>query len=224
MKILIVEDEKQLLITLKNYLSKNNYISEVAENYRKAECKVAVYDYDIIILDITLPDGNGLDLLKILKKKNINTGVIIISAKNSLDDKIKGLDIGADDYLTKPFELPELNARIKALLRRRKFHGTNIIKFNEINIDTESRTVRIFDKELKLTRKEYDMLLFFIMNKGRILTKESIAEHLWNDNIDLVDNFDFIYTHLNNLRKKIKEKGGHDYIKTIYGVGYKFDD
>lgn len=224
MKILIIEDEIDLLIAMSNYLIKENYICELAESFAKADEKLAIYEYDIILLDISLPDGNGLDLLETMKKHHIKSGVIIISAKNSLDDKITGLDLGADDYLTKPFQLSELNSRIKAVLRRRQYDGTNTIKFNEITIDTDSKSVTINDEEIILTKKEYDLLLYFIVNKHRVLTKEAIAEHLWNDNIDLSDNFDFIYTHLNNIRRKIKKAGGNDYVKTIYGMGYKFTE
>ncbi len=224
MKLLIVEDEPELLNSISSYLTKEGYVCELASNFRKASEKIAIYEYDIILLDITLPDGNGIELLKIIKKSNIASGIIIISAKNSLDDKISGLDLGADDYITKPFQLPELNSRIKAVLRRNQFDRNNIITFNEIEINIHSKEVKINNQPVSLTKKEYDMLLYFLVNKNRVLTKESIAEHLWNDNIDLVDNFDFIYTHLNNLRKKIKEKGGNNYIKTIYGMGYKFTD
>ena len=224
MKILIIEDELELLVMLNNYLTKENYVCELAENFQKASEKLFIYEYDIILLDITLPDGNGIDLLRIIRKNNIHAGVIILSAKNSLDDKIAGLDFGADDYMTKPFQLSELNSRIKALLRRNKFDGNNILSFNEISINVDSKEVNINSQPIIITKKEYDMLLYFIVNKNRVLTKEAIAEHLWNDNIDLADNFDFIYTHLNNIRKKIKAKGGNDYIKTIYGMGYKFTD
>lgn len=224
MKILIIEDEIELLVAISNFLIKENFICELAENFRKADEKLSIYEYDLILLDITLPDGNGLELLKTVKKHQIKSGIIIISAKNSTDDKITGLDLGADDYLTKPFQLSELNSRIKAVLRRRQFNGSNIIKFNEISFNTESKSVTIRDKEITLTKKEYDLLLFFIVNKNRVLTKEAIAEHLWADNIDLSDSFDFIYTHLNNIRKKIKMAGGTDYIKTIYGMGYKLTD
>jgi DNA-binding response OmpR family regulator len=224
MKILIIEDEIELLIAISNFLTKENYTCELAENFQKASEKLSIYEYDIILLDITLPDGNGIDLLKIIRKNNITAGVIILSAKSSIDDKIMGLDLGADDYMTKPFQLSELNSRIKAVLRRHQFNGNSLVIFNEITIDTYSKEVRINDKEIAITKKEYDMLLFFIVNKNRVLTKEAIAEHLWNDNIDLADNFDFIYTHLNNIRRKIKAKGGSDYIKTIYAMGYKFTD
>jgi len=224
MKILVVEDEIELLTTVSNYLTKEKYICELAENFQKAKKKLSINEYDIILLDITLPDGDGIDLLQTIRKNNIRAGVIILSAKNSLDDKITGLDFGADDYMTKPFQLSELNSRIKAILRRHKFGGDSTLHFNEISITTDSKTVKINNKEIVLTKKEYDMLLYFIINKNRVLTKEAIAEHLWNDNIDLSDNFDFIYTHLNNIRRKIKSKGGNDYIKTIYGMGYKFTD
>jgi DNA-binding response OmpR family regulator len=219
-KILIIEDEIELLIAISNFLTKENYICELAENFRKADEKLSIYEYDVVLLDITLPDGNGLSLLKSIKKQQKRAGIIIISARNSLDDKVHGLDLGADDYLTKPFHLSELNSRIKAVLRRKKFDGSDIIGFNEMTINTESKTVA--GKELTLTKKEYDLLLFFLINKNRVLTKEAIAEHLWEDNIDLADSFDFIYTHLNNIRRKIKQAGGTDYIKTIYGMGYKF--
>lgn len=222
MKILIVEDEVELLIAMSNFLIKEHYICELAESFKKAEQKLSIYEYDMILLDISLPDGNGLELLKIIKKRHLKSGVIIISAKNSLDDKISGLDLGADDYMTKPFQLSELNSRIKAVFRRQQLDGDNEISFNEISINTANKTITIKETEVIFTKKEYDILLYFIINKNRVLTKEAIAEHLWDDNIDLADNFDFIYTHLNNIRKKIKKAGGNDYIKTIYSMGYKF--
>jgi len=224
MKILIIEDEIELLIAVGNYLTKENYICELAESFSKALQKVSIYEYDVILLDITLPDGNGLELLKTIRKHNTKAGVIILSAKNSLDDKITGLDRGADDYLTKPFQLSELNSRIKALLRRRNYEGSDKVVFNEIVIDTDSKSAAVNNNPITLTKKEYDILLYLVINQNRVLTKESIAEHLWDDNIDLADTYDFIYTHLNNIRKKIKTAGGTDYIKTLYGMGYKFTD
>lgn len=224
MKILIIEDEIELLIAISNYLTKENYICELADDFSKANEKVSIYEYDIILLDITLPDGNGLHLLESIRKFNTNAGVIILSARNSLDDKITGLDLGADDYITKPFQLSELNSRIKALLRRRNYAGSNLVIFNEISINTESKNVVVHNQQLTLTKKEYDILLFLILNQNRVLTKEAIAGHLWEDNIDLADTYDFIYTHLNNLRKKIKLAGGTDYVKTLYGMGYRFTD
>jgi len=221
MKILIVEDEIALQQSIATYLQSDGNICEVASDFRDAARKVDLYDYDIVILDINLVTGSGLDIIKLLKEEKKNVGVLIISANNSLDDKLEGLDLGADDYLTKPFHLAELNSRIKAILRRGKFGGDDTITFNEIEINTKSRTVFIKSKSISLTRKEYDLLLFFVTNKGRVLSKEIIAEHLWGDHSDLADNFDFIYVHINNLRKKMTA-GGSKYIKTVYGSGYKF--
>ena len=224
MKILIVEDELELLNSTCSYLKNEDFVCEKAKSYFEGEDKFISYKYDIVILDIGLPDGNGLDLLKFIKKSSPETGVLIVSAKNSLDDKLKGLDLGADDYITKPFHLAELNSRINSLIRRKKFAGNKNIIFHEIEIDPDAKTVISNQKPLDLTKKEYYLLLYFITNKNRVLTKEAIAEHLWGDNIDMVDNFDFIYTHMRNLRKKIKKTGANDYLNTIYGLGYKFGD
>lgn len=222
MKILIVEDEQDLIRDMKSYLDKENFICETASNYDDADLKLELYDYDIVLVDITLPGGTGLDLVRKLKKSGRDTGILIISAKNALDDKLTGLTLGADDYITKPFHLAELNARIKAVIRRRKFNGAVDIVHNEIRINPETRDVSVNKNRIRLTKKEFELLNFFIANKERLLTRESIAEHLWGDNMDLADNFDFIYTHINNLRKKIVEAGGKDYLQTIYGVGYKY--
>lgn len=224
MKLLIVEDELELLNSTCIYLQKEDFVCEPASNFFEAEDKILSYNYDVVILDINLPDGNGLDLLKYVKEKNPETGVLIVSAKDSLDDKLKGLDLGADDYITKPFHLAELNSRVNSLLRRRKFEGNNNIIFEEIEIDPVAKIAIVNDKPLELTKKEYFLLLYFITNKNRVLTKEAIAEHLWGDNIDMVDNFDFIYTHMRNLRKKLKKSGANDYLQTIYGLGYKFGE
>ncbi|MGI9550687.1 MAG: response regulator transcription factor [Aurantibacter sp.] len=221
MKILIAEDEIALQQSITTYLEKDGNVCEVASDYREAAYKVDLYDYDVIVLDINLLTGSGLDVLRTLKSEKKNAGVIIISANNSLTDKLEGLDLGADDYITKPFHLAELNSRIKAVLRRGKFGGDETLVFNEIKIDTRSRTAYVNDKMIALTRKEYDLLVFFITNKGRVLSKEIIAEHLWGDNSDLMDNFDFIYVHINNLRKKLTGEGAK-YIRTAYGSGYKF--
>lgn len=224
MKLLIVEDEIELLNSTCEYLQKEDFVCETAPNFFEAEDKLITYDYDVVILDINLPDGNGLELLKLIKGKNSETGVLIVSAKNSLDDKLKGLDLGADDYITKPFHLAELNSRVNSLLRRRKYEGNKNIIFNEIEIDPNAKSAVANGVTLELTKKEYFLLLYFITNKNRVLTKEAIAEHLWGDNIDMVDNFDFIYTHMRNLRKKLKISGATDYLQTIYGLGYKFGE
>lgn len=224
MKVLIVEDEKPLIDSISNYLKQEGYLCEIAMNFNQAESKISNNDYDCIILDIGLPDGNGLDIIKILKSNKSKDGVLILSAKNSINDKINGLEIGADDYLTKPFHLSELNARIKSIFRRRSLSGNIEIHFNEIKVNTEEKQVYVNDSALNLTRKEYELLLFFISNKNRVLTKLSIVEHLWGDNVVMADSFEFVYTHIKNLRKKIIESGGSDYIKTVYGLGYKFAD
>lgn len=221
MKYLIAEDELDLQQAILVYLKNDGNICEVASDFEEAIEKTALYDYDLIILDINLITGSGLDVLKSIKMEKKRAGVIIISANNSLSDKLEGLDFGADDYITKPFHLAELNARIKAVLRRGKYGGGAIIEFNEISIDTESRTVYVNNKAISLTRKEYDLLVFFISNKGRVLSKEMITEHLWGDDSDLLDHFDFIYVHINNLRKKLTGESAK-YIKTAYGSGYKF--
>lgn len=224
MKILIIEDEKELSEIICGYLHQQNYLCETAMTYTDAELKLSVYKYDVVLLDLMLPDGNGMNLLKIIKENNYKPGVIILSAKDKIEDKIAGLDSGADDYLAKPFHVAELNSRIRAVIRRNHFDRENILKFNELKIDTDNKTISIRENIIPFTRKEFDLYQFFVMNKERVLTKENLAEHLWNDNIDLADNYDFIYTHLNNIRKKIKSAGGNDYIKTIYGLGYKFSD
>ncbi len=224
MKLLIVEDEIELLNTTCGYLQNEDFVCESALNFFEAEDKLISYNYDVVILDINLPDGNGLDLLKFIKEKSPETGVLIVSAKDSLDDRLKGLDLGADDYITKPFHLAELNSRVNSLLRRRKYEGNNNIIYQEIEIDPVAKTVVANEVTLDLTKKEYFLLLYFITNKNRVLTKEAIAEHLWGDNIDMVDNFDFIYTHMRNLRKKLKKSGANDYLQTIYGLGYKFGE
>ncbi len=222
MKLLLIEDEPLLAESILDFLKKEGYLCEWAQQFDRADEKVALYDYDCALVDITLPGGSGLTIVKTIKKFSPKTGIIIISAKNSLDDKIAGLDLGADDYIAKPFHLSELNSRIKAILRRRNFDGNNEFIFEEIHINPDSREVFIHDQRLILTKKEYDLLLFFISNKSRVLTKESIAEHLWGDHMDLAYSFAFIYSHIKNLRSKLLEKGASDYIKTVYGSGYKF--
>lgn len=222
MKILLVEDEPELQKSIKQYFEMEGNVVETAIDFGKAEEKIALYDYDCILIDITLPKGSGLDLISAIKHKKSKAGIIIISAKNSLDDKIVGLDLGADDYLPKPFHLSELNSRIKALIRRKSFDGNLEIKVNEIKICPTERSVFVHNSPVVLTSKEYDLLLYFIANKNRVVSKNALAEHLWGDNADRLDNFDFIYNHVKNLRKKLLEKQCEDYLKTIYGIGYNF--
>lgn len=221
MKYLIAEDENELQQSIAKYLGNDANVCETASDYHEASEKLELYEYDIVILDINLVTGSGLDLLRKLKQQHKKCGVIIISANNSLENKLEGLDLGADDYITKPFHLAELNSRIKAVLRRGQFGGEDSIVFNEIRLDTLARSAYVNEKPITLTRKEYDLLLFLITNQGRVLSKAIIAEHLWGDDSDLLDNFDFIYVHINNLRKKLTSEGAK-YIQTAYGSGYKF--
>ncbi|MBP1164482.1 DNA-binding response OmpR family regulator [Chryseobacterium sp. PvR013] len=223
MKILVIEDEAALSKSIITYLGQENYLCEVAPNINTAVEKIYSYDYDCILLDISLPDGNGLSVLKILKEDHKTDGVIIISAKDSIDDKIAGLQLGADDYIPKPFHLSELSARIAAVIRRRRFNGDNILVFHEITIDTLAKTVTANNQKVDLTKTEYELLLYFTINKNRVLSKTAIAEHLSGENTDVYDNYDFIYAHIKNMKKKLTAVGCNDYLKSIYGMGYKFE-
>jgi len=224
MKILIIEDEQELAKSIAEYLSEEQYLCEFAATYHQAMDKIETFDYDCILLDIMLPDGNGMNILENLKKENKQDGVIIISAKDALDDKIRGLKIGADDYLTKPFHLSELAARIFSVIRRKQFTNANTIQQNELQIDLLAKTVYVNDKLILLTKKEFDLLLFFIGNKNRVVSKSTLAEHLSGDLADMLDNHDFVYTHIKNLKKKLKEAGCDNYLKTMYGTGYKWEE
>jgi len=224
MKILIIEDERGLRESIEEYFAEAGNVCETASTYAEALGKVNLYRYDCILLDITLPGGNGIEILKTIKQHGHADGILIISAKNSLDDRLEGLDLGADDYLVKPFHLSELRARVSAIIRRKSFNGSNILQFNEIAIDLLAKSIKVKDQSVKLTRKEYALLLYFVANKGKVVSKNAIAEHLWGDGIDMANNFDFIYSHIKNLRKKLMEAGSNDYIQAAYGMGYKFTD
>lgn len=221
MKLLIIEDEYELLKTVESFLLSENYIVEKATDFDSGVEKVLLYKYDCILLDISLPGGSGLKILDEMKKNGIMGNIIIISAKDSVEDKITGLNLGADDYLTKPFHLAELYARIKAVLRRKQLNGQDILKLGNLSVDFSQRCVMIGNKELKLNRKEFDILSFFATNLNRLITKEVLAEHVWGDNIDSADSFDFIYTQVKNLRKKLKDNEAEPTIENVYGVGYK---
>jgi DNA-binding response OmpR family regulator len=224
MKLLIVEDEVALSNSIRDYLSSQKYLCEQAFNFGDAQMKLGVYQYDCVLLDLMLPGGNGLDLLRKIRAKGDNTGVIILSAKGSLDDKIAGLEIGADDYLPKPFALAELSMRIYALLRRKDFSMSNTMQSDGISIDLLSRTVSAGGQTLTLTKTEYELLVFFMSNKGKVISKMAIAEHLTGEMADMLDNFDFIYSHIKNLKSKLAQTGCKDCIKTIYGAGYKWTE
>ncbi|EDU99186.1 response regulator transcription factor [Phocaeicola coprocola DSM 17136] len=222
MKILIVEDDNDLREITTHSLEKERYVVSQAPDYRTALQKIEDYDYDCILLDIMLPDGNGLDLLAELHALGKHTNVIILSAKASLEDKVNGLDLGADDYLPKPFHLAELHARIKSLLRRKLREGERKLQVGNVELFPDDFRVMVQGKEIELNRKEYDILNYFMSRPGRLVNKNTLAESVWGDHIDQVDNFDFIYAQIKNLRKRLKDAGATPELKSVYGFGYKF--
>ncbi len=224
MKILIIEDERSLSDSIVEYLDSAKYLCEQAFTFAEAKMKVNMYDYDCIVLDLMLPGGNGLDILRDIRSKRNPAGVIIASAKDSLDDKIKGLEIGADDYLAKPFHLAELSMRIYAVIRRREFSATNIMESNGIRINLLEKTVTVNDTPVELTKSEYELLLFFIGNKNRVVSKSGIAEHLSGEMADMMDSHDFVYTHIKNLKTKLAAAGCKNCVKNVYGTGYKWTE
>jgi len=221
MKILIIEDEPDLLEVIQQSLKLENFLVETASNFNTALDKIISFNYDCILLDIMLPGGNGLDLLQELKNLDKSDNVIIISAKDSLDDKLKGLNLGADDYLTKPFHIAELTARVKSVLRRKSFHGKNLIIIGNLKLDPEERSLLIADQALLLNRKEFDILTYMVVNENRLVNKTSLAEHVWGDHMDQADDYEFIYSQIKNLRKKLKDNHADVEIQAVYGIGYK---
>ena len=223
MKLLIIEDENEINEIVVQFFKSEGHTIESAKTYKAALDKVCDFEYDCIILDLNLPDGDGLDIIRKLKKDKSECCIVVISARNSLEDKIEGLELGADDYLAKPFSMSELNARIKSVVRRAHFAGSKAVEFNELKLLPDSRQLFVNGSEVLLTPKEFDILCYFFMNKNRVLTRENIVEHLWGDTMGIsADSFDFIYTHIRNIRKKIASAGGKDYIHSIYSIGYKF--
>ncbi|MET3114310.1 DNA-binding response OmpR family regulator [Pedobacter sp. CG_S7] len=222
MKLLIIEDEESLCKSIHQYLTGEGNVCDVASTFDHAYQKIAIYDYDCILLDLGLPDGEGLDLLRFLKKRTKEDGVLIISARDSIEQRIEGLSLGADDYLVKPFHLSELNARIMAIVRRRSFNGNAYVVFNEIEIDTRAKEVTINNIQVYLTKKEFDLLLYFVTNKSKVISKAAAAVHIWGDDADMANSFDFMYTHIKNIRKKLTDAGCKDYFQSVYRVGYKF--
>jgi DNA-binding response OmpR family regulator len=222
-KILIIEDEHELAQDMADYLSGQDYLCEIAADFNQASNKIIFYEYDCILLDLMLPFGNGLQLLELLKAEKRMDGVIIISAKNALEDKIKGLQIGADDYLAKPFHLSELTARIYSVIRRKQFDNSNIVTHEELTVDLLSKTVTVGSNLVPLTKKEFDLLLLFLGNKNKVISRNALAEHLSGDIADMLDNHDFVYAHVKNLKKKLTGAGCTNYLKTVYGTGYKWE-
>ena len=224
MKILIIEDERKLSDSIVSYLSGEKYLCEQAFTYDEALMKVGAYDYDCVLLDLMLPGGNGLDILREIRRRRNPVGVIVVSAKDSLDDKVKGLQIGADDYLAKPFHLAELSMRIYAVIRRRDFSASNFIESNGIKVNLLDKSVAVGNVPVVLTKSEYELLLFFIGNKERVVSKSALAEHLSGEMADMMDNHDFVYTHIKNLKAKLAAAGCRDCIRNVYGMGYKWKE
>ena len=224
MKLLVIEDETGLRDSIRDYFTQAGNVCETVADYPEALQKINVYRYDCIILDINLPSGNGLDILQSLKQSRYPDGVLIVSARNALDDRLQGLHLGADDYLTKPFHLSELLARVMAIVRRKSYDGNHLVTFNEIEMDLQAKSVIVKGQPVKFTKREYALLLYFIVNKGKVVSKNALAEHIWGDGIDISDNFDFIYSHIKNVRKKLVDAGAKDYIQSAYGMGYKLSD
>ncbi|WP_164108609.1 MULTISPECIES: response regulator transcription factor [Sphingobacterium] len=221
MKVLIIEDEIELQRSIQDFLEREHFLVESANTYEAGLDKVLNHSYDIVLLDIMLPGGNGLDLLKILKRENKSHSVLILSAKDSVDDKVLGLEIGADDYLAKPFHFAELLARIKSIVRRNSQKGDSVIRYQNVSLDVDNRTVFVEYQELQLNRKEFDMLYYFLLRPKKLLEKTTLAETVWGDHADQADNLDFIYSQIKNLRKKLKDAGANLDIQAVYGVGYK---
>jgi DNA-binding response OmpR family regulator len=224
MRVLIVEDEKDLLRSIVTYLKRENYLCDVADTVSTGLERIEAFDYDCVVLDITLPDGNGFRILKDLHANGRASGVIVISARDSLDDRIAGLNMGADDYLVKPFHLSELNARIAAIIRRKRFQGHSSIIINELVIDLTAKEVMVHKTQVDLTRKEFDLLLYLVSNKNRVISKHAIAENISGENGELYESYDFVYSHIKNLKRKLAIAGCADYIKSVYGMGYRFSE
>ena len=222
MKLLIIEDERELSDSIVAYLGAENYLCEQAFTYADATMKVNVYDYDCVLLDLMLPGGDGFDILRNLRRRRNPVGVIIVSAKGSLDDKVKGLAIGADDYLPKPFYLAELSMRIYAVIRRREFMANNVLESGGVRVNLMEKSVTVGGEAVSLTKSEYELLLFLIGNKGCVVSKSAMAEHLSGEMADMLDNLNFVYTHIKNLKAKLAAAGCCDCIKTVYGMGYKW--
>lgn len=221
MKILIIEDESSLRELMQRTLLQERFIVETASDFAEGEAKIAAYDYDCILLDIMLPDGNGLKLLEQLKAMRKRDNVIIISARDSLDDRIAGLEQGADDYLPKPFHLAELVARIRSVIRRSQGRGDLSLRLGNVRLDPDSARVFVDDQELSLLKKEFTILQYFMQRPNHLIDKAVLAEAVWGDHADQADNFHFVYAQVKNLRRKLDTANASIELKAIYGFGYK---
>lgn len=221
MKILVIEDEEEMRDVIVKSLQQEKFLVETAADFSSGYDKITTYDYDCILLDITLPGGNGITLLEELRKMKKQESVIIVSAKNSVDDKVKGLDLGADDYLAKPFHLAELTARVKSVIRRKSLEGQKVIALNNLKVNVDDREAFVGDRPLVMNRKEFDILVYFASNRNRLINKTALAERIWGDHIDQADDFEFLYSQIKNLRRKLKDAGADVEIQAVYGLGYK---
>ncbi len=221
MKILVIEDNADMREIISRSLRKERYVVETADGYDAACAKVFVYDYDCILLDIMLPDGNGLDLLREMTRRGVRRNVIILSAKDAIEDKVEGLGLGADDYLAKPFHLAELHARIRSVVRRTVRGGEEAVRVGNVALFPDTHRVEVDGQTLELGRKEYDILHHMACRAGMLVDKQALAEAVWGDNIDQTDNFDFLYAQMKNLRKRLKAAGATAELRTVYGFGYK---
>lgn len=224
MRLLVIEDEKNLREDIIDYLSENGYKCDFASSIRSGISKLSETKYACVLVDMGLPDGTGMEVVNHIKANKPETGVIIVTAKNSLEDKLEGLNMGADDYLTKPFHLSELNARIHSVIRRRNFGGKNTLSFENLEIDPTEKKVVANGQALQLTKKEYEILVHLASNPTHLITKEALADAIWGDKAEMASSFDFVYSQIKNLKKKLNEAGLPDYIKVVYGMGYKFKD
>ena len=224
MKILVVEDEASLNSSICNYLNSESFECTGVHDKFSAEDELIMGGFTVVVLDINLPDGTGLELLTWMRSQRIDAGVVIISARDSLDDRITGLNTGADDYVTKPFHLSELNARINAVIRRKKFNNEVSLSFKEWELFPEELSFKVGGSEIELTPKQYKIIEFFVSNPNKVISKEMLAEYIWKGHALDRDNLEFIYNHVMNIRTMIKKAGGNDYIKTIYGTGYKLTE
>ncbi len=221
MKILLIEDEIELNNVISQSLLNEKYLVEQAFDYSSALSKITLYHYDCILLDIMLPGGSGLQLLEELKRIDKNESVIILSAKDSVDDKVRGLELGADDYLSKPFHFAELHARIKSIIRRKNQHGDDIVSYKNVILNISERIAKVNEKPMNLNRKEFDLMYYFMIRPTKLIQKNALAESIWGDDIDQADSFDFIYSQIKNLRKKLKDSKAEIDFKAVYGIGYK---
>lgn len=222
MQILIVEDETSLMESMVSYLELEGFRCEQAPDFTTGASVIDKHDYLCMLIDLNLPDGDGLDLVKLARENESESGIIIVSARNAIEQRVEGLEAGADDYLVKPFHLSELVARVHSVVRRTRLKGGEVLRFDRIRIEPEERICFVDDQKIDLTQKELDLLLYFMSNRNRVVTKEGIADYLWGDYGGDYGSYDFVYTHLKNMRRKLMDAGCPDYVQNIYGIGYKF--